>query len=121
MPQFDQISFLNQIFWLLIIFYILYFIFTYYFFPQLLAILKYRKKVLRKKLIFLEQQQINILIIKKNFNNIYTNISLIYFQNKSNYLNILLQKLNIIKLYQNKTYNHNLFKILFLKKILNKF
>ena len=46
MPQFDQASFLNQIFWLFFIFLNFYFFVTYFFLPFLCENLKFRKKKL---------------------------------------------------------------------------
>ncbi len=48
MPQFDQSSFLNQVFWFLIFFFSFYFFISYYFLPNLCIILKIRNKKLDK-------------------------------------------------------------------------
>jgi len=48
MPQFDKITFFNQIFWLFILFSGFYFIFLKIFLPKLSSILKARAKKLQK-------------------------------------------------------------------------
>lgn len=48
MPQFDQVSFSNQVLWLFIIFLNFYFLITYFFLPFLCETFKFRKKKLLK-------------------------------------------------------------------------
>jgi hypothetical protein len=50
MPQFDKITFFNQIFWLFVTFSCFYFIFLAFFLPKLSFILKARHKKLQKGL-----------------------------------------------------------------------
>ena len=44
MPQFDQFSFLNQVFFFLFFFFNFYFLISYYFLPQIAYSIKFRKK-----------------------------------------------------------------------------
>lgn len=48
MPQFDQGSFLNQVFWFFLIFINSYFLITYFFLPIICENLKFRKKKIIK-------------------------------------------------------------------------
>jgi hypothetical protein len=69
MPQFDKITFFNQIFWLFCFFSGFYLIFLKVFLPKLSSVLKVRVKKLQKGsdgvLVFSEEQE----IITSNFNN----------------------------------------------------
>lgn len=47
MPQFDQFSFTNQVFWLIFFFLNIYFLTTYFFIPKLSFNLKFRKKKIK--------------------------------------------------------------------------
>ena len=47
MPQFDQGSFLNQVFWFFFFFLNSYFLITYFFLPLICKNLKFRKKKLQ--------------------------------------------------------------------------
>lgn len=44
MPQFDSLSYLNQVIWFMFVFLSFYFMMTYFFLPFLCKILKFRKK-----------------------------------------------------------------------------
>lgn len=86
MPQFDQGSFLNQVFWFFLVFLNSYFFITYFFLPLISKNLKFRKK----KIITNNNNLVNI-----EFENIKQHI--FYndtFQNVSNYLNTSLKKIN---------------------------
>nr|YP_010616482.1 ATP synthase F0 subunit 8 [Peronosclerospora sorghi]WAU47956.1 ATP synthase F0 subunit 8 [Peronosclerospora sorghi] len=71
MPQFDQFSFLDQISWFFFFFFFFYFFLTYFFLPQICYNLKFRKK----KIIFDQKKQKQIIFEKRNiyffFNNSY--------------------------------------------------
>jgi hypothetical protein len=53
MPQFDKITFLNQLFWLAALFTVFFFLCNNFFFPQICGVLKGRYKKLQKKSGFL--------------------------------------------------------------------
>ena len=53
MPQFDQVTFFNQVFWFFFGFFFFYFITVYFFLPFLSENLKYRKKKLENNLFML--------------------------------------------------------------------
>lgn len=60
MPQFDYISFLNQIFWLLFFFFNFYFFITFFFLPNLCKILKFRKKKIYLNNLYLQKLKYEI-------------------------------------------------------------
>ena len=78
MPQFDQGSFLNQVFWFFLIFINSYFLLTYYFLPIICENLKFRKKKIIKnksnnsEIILENLQQNNFL--NESFKNIFGNL-----------------------------------------------
>jgi hypothetical protein len=126
MPQFDQFSFFNQVFWFFIFFFNFYFLITYFFLPNICYNIKFRKKKIisdNKKKIQINLEKNNIIIF---FNNSYNNFCLNFetFINikKNNY------KQNEISLIQHKPILNlilinkiNIFlnqKFLLLKKIL---
>lgn len=60
MPQFDQFSFFNQVYWFLFIFFNFYFFVTYFFLPRIVSQMKLRKKKIQQNynynnLIFFEK------------------------------------------------------------------
>jgi len=66
MPQFDKITFFNQIFWLFVTFSCFYFIFLGFFLPKLSFILKARHKKLQKGLtevFFFSKEQSSVILI----------------------------------------------------------
>lgn len=114
MPQFDQFSFLNQVFWLFIVFLNVYFLITYYFLPILSSNLKFRKKKILKNdkkifNIYFEKSQ-QYLFLNKIFQDIIshsdsyinkirnTNLSIIYSL-KQNLLKKFNFKKNLINFY----------------------
>lgn len=70
MPQFDIITFLNQILWLFVFFFGTYFIMLKYFLPEVARLLKIReKKIVLNSKNFLQSTE-EILLNKKNLNTI---------------------------------------------------
>jgi hypothetical protein len=118
MPQFDQLTFLNQLFWLFLFFFSFYFIINYFFLPKLVSILKFRKKILQNKLNINVKQNLQNNLNQTFFNNIYFRSYNIITSLKTKYSSILVENIKNIHLYKNKQYNLNCFKILTLKKIL---
>jgi hypothetical protein len=120
MPQFDQFTFLNQIFWLFFFFFSFYLIIVYFFLPKILSILKFRKKILQQKLNQNSYQFLQNKLNNQFFNNIYLLTYTLIFNLKNQYNTDLLKKIENINLFSNLNYNSNIFKILILKKILQK-
>lgn len=86
MPQFDQGSFLNQVFWFFLFFINSYFLITYFFLPTICKNLKFRKK----KIIHNQYKLAEIQL--ENFQQqIFLNKS---FQQVSDHFNISLKKIN---------------------------
>lgn len=74
MPQFDQFSFLNQIFWFFSFFFLFYFIITYFCLTNICYNIKFRKKKL-----YFNLNENNKITFEKNklfffFNNLYKKI-----------------------------------------------
>jgi len=70
MPQFDKITFFNQIFWLFVTFSCFYFIFLAFFLPKLSFILKARHKKLQKGLteVFVfSREQVIVTVVFNSF------------------------------------------------------
>jgi len=77
MPQFDKITFFNQLFWLFVFFSGFYLTFLKFFLPKLSSILKARNKKLQKgstNLTAFSEEQISVTFI---FHNILETISFI--------------------------------------------
>ena len=126
MPQFDQFSFLNQVFWFFIFFLSFYFYITYFFLPEICFNLKFRKK----KIIFDNKKKNQINFEKNNiyffFNNSYkffssyfesfiTKKTFMYQQNEFSEVH----KTPLLTIFLTNTINNFLNqKFLFLKKIL---
>lgn len=110
MPQFDQSSFLNQVFWFLLFFISFYFFISYYFLPNICSVLK-----VRNKKIYINKQnlsKINFEKTNKNFqiNSLYN----VFFTKFDSYLKDIKNK-NTLNLYvikknllTNKKLNENL-------------
>jgi hypothetical protein len=94
LPQFDQATFFNQIFWFFLGFFCFYFITVYFFLPFLCENLKYRKKKLENNFIFFK---------KTNFENYtqYSYVNNIFFVQgdllNSIIINIFADCLNFVK------------------------
>lgn len=71
MPQFDQFSFLNQVFWTLLIFSNFYFFVSYFFLPKLGKILKFRLKKIRFDKIINNNLTLEQFQLLKQLNNLY--------------------------------------------------
>jgi len=112
MPQFDQGSFLNQVFWFFVIFINSYFFITYFFLPLISKNLKFRKKK-----IFINNNNLSEINIEKyNQYSYYNNI----FQNISFFFNNSLKDLNTNLLEQKKPIKNKLYSNLnFHKSIIN--
>lgn len=74
MPQFDKITFLNQLFWLAVFFTILFFFCNNFFLPKLCSVLKGRHKKLQKKNDFLVLYNEELNKISENANFIFDNM-----------------------------------------------
>lgn len=55
MPQFDLVTFFNQVFWFFFGFFCFYFVTVYFFLPILCENLKYRKKKLENNVLFFKE------------------------------------------------------------------
>jgi hypothetical protein len=77
MPQFDQSSFLNQVFWFLIFFLSFYFFISYYFLPNICVILKIRNKKIDKN-----EKNLLYINFEKTEKNFQTNVLYNVFFNK---------------------------------------
>ena len=103
MPQFDQSSFLNQVFWFFLVFINSYFFITYFFLPLISKNLKFRKKKIitnNKNLSEIQLEKYNQYLF---YNNTFQNISF-FFNNSLKSLNtILLEQKQPLK---NKIYNN---------------
>jgi len=86
MPQFDQGSFLNQIFWFFLFFINSYFLITYFFLPIISKNLKFRKKK-----IINNQSKLSDIQLENLQQQIYLNNS---FQKLSDHYNISLKAIN---------------------------
>ena len=79
MPQFDQSTFLNQVFFFLIIFNSFYFLVNYFFLPNLSKTLKFRKKKnnsdLKKNELFNFEQNFSVFELNLFYNRFYTNLN----------------------------------------------
>ena len=120
MPQFDKITFLNQIIWLFIFFSSVYFLVLKIFLPRLAFILKIREKKLSKGAAVLENCPIEINANQLNINSLWAkNLNIfkevhIFFKNSfvtwvTNAKNSLVN----LKFLENKIYN-----FFFIKSIL---
>ena len=113
MPQFDQFSFLNQVFWVLLVFSNFYFFISYFLLPKLSKILKFRlKKVRFDKIInnnlMLEQFQF-FKQLNNSYNMVFKTLEFNFLSKKKNYLTSL------------KSSNNNILKNLPFVKTLYKF
>lgn len=116
MPQFDQSSFLNQVFWFLFFFFAFYFFVSYYFLPSLCKNIKFRnKKILKNNQDLIE---INFEKNKKKTQlNFFYNL---FFLNFESFLkkikDINLEKKNSMKkeILKNRNLNDNI--VLFISK-----
>ena len=72
MPQFDQVTFLNQTFWFFIGFFCFYFITVYFFLPFLCENLKYRKKKLENNFTSLNQINFENFTQYSHINNVFS-------------------------------------------------
>ncbi len=110
MPQFDQFSFLNQIFYFLFYFFAFYAIIIYLFLPTISYNLKFRKKKL-----YLDEKQKNKINFEKK--NIYFFFNYSYKNFYTIFENFFFLKKNI----NNNTINKNIFFYKTLQKSLNNF
>ena len=113
MPQFDQFSFLNQVFWILLVFSNFYFFISYFLLPKLAKILKFRlKKIQSDKIInnnlTLEQFQF-FKQLNDSYNMVFKTLEFNFLNKKENYLASL------------KSSNNNILKNLPFVKTLYKF
>ena len=126
MPQFDQISFLNLVFFFLFFFFNFYFFVSYYFLPTISTNIKFRKKYINSKInektllnLEIKNIQVSYTTLFKNFSNYYENI---LNENINNYIiikNQYLLKNSLINLtYVNKIKNLFNKKFIFSKKYL---
>ena len=112
MPQFDQSSFLNQVFWFFLVFINSYFFITYFFLPLISKNLKFRKK----KIISNNNNLSEIQLEKYNQFLFYNNT----FQNISFFFNNSLKDLNTILLNQKLPLKNKIYKKMdFHKSIIN--
>lgn len=74
MPQFDQGSFLNQVFWFFLFFLNSYFLITYFFLPLICKHLKFRKKKLHANQTYLGEMQLETFQQQLFFNDTFTKI-----------------------------------------------
>ncbi len=86
MPQFDQFSFLNQVFFFFLFFFSFYFFITYYFLPKICYNIKFRKKKVsfdlkKKNQINFEKNNI-IFFFNNSYQLFYTNFDLFLTQKK---------------------------------------
>ena len=108
MPQFDQFSFLNQVFWILVVFSNFYFFVSYFLLPKISKIIKYRlKKVKFDEIInnnlSLEKFQL-LEQLNTTYNKIFQVFELNFIEKKEKYLikfklynKDILNKLSFIK------------------------
>jgi hypothetical protein len=130
MPQFDKITFLNQIFWLFLSFFFIYFLILKNFLPELAFSLKLREKVLLKNNKNAAQNTLEIL---ENFQSIqFKTLNIYYFlkSKNNNYLisckKWLIQNLQVtnflLRNYENtifKKYN-NIYILSFIQDLVEK-
>ena len=90
MPQFDQFSFFNQVFWFFIFFFFFYNYITYFFLPKICYNIKFRKK----KIVF-DNQKKNQIYFEKN--NILFFLNNTYQTFCSNFESFIIQKISIYK------------------------
>ena len=124
MPQFDQFSFFNQVFWFFIFFLSFYYVVSYYLLPIICYQIKFRKKKIikdntKKNQIYFEKNNISF-FYNNSYQFFYNNFEL-FFNKKINIYNkqeknVLNQKPLINKLLQQNVYNLINKKFLFLKK-----
>jgi len=94
MPQFDKITFFNQIFWLFVFFFGFYFIFLKIFLPKLSSILKARTKKLQKGsfgVTFFAKEQDNVIISYNNSIEQTSSVIKIFVSNSSTNLAVWLE------------------------------
>ena len=102
MPQFDQFSFLNQVFWILLVFSNFYFFISYFLLPKLSKILKFRLKKIRFDKIInnnltLEQFQF-FKQLNDSYNMVLKTLEFNFLNKKKNYLiSLKLSNNNILK------------------------
>jgi hypothetical protein len=115
MPQFDQFSFFNQVFFFIFFFFNFYFFISYYFLPKISNNIKFRKKYINSKIN--EKTLLNLEIKTKQF--FYNDL----FKNFSEYYELILNK-NFINynIYKNEYLLKNtLINLLYIEKIKNLF
>lgn len=115
MPQFDQLSFFNQVAFFLFFFFNFYFFISYYFLPKISTNIKFRKKIINSKIN--EKILLNLEIKNKQIS--YTNL----FKNFSNYYETTLNE-NIINynIYKNEyLLKNSLINLFYVNKIKNLF
>ena len=100
MPQFDQFSFLNQVFWILLVFSNFYFFISYFLLPKLSKILKFRLKKIRFDKIInnnltLEQFQF-FKQLNDSYNMVFKTLEFNFLNKKKNYLTSLKSSNNTI-------------------------
>ena len=100
MPQFDQFSFLNQVFWILLVFSNFYFFISYFLLPKLSKILKFRLKKIRFDKIInnnltLEQFQF-FKQLNDSYNMVFKTLEFNFLKKKKNYLTSLKSSNNTI-------------------------
>ena len=93
MPQFDQFSFLNQVFWILLVFSNFYFFISYFLLPKLGKILKFRLKKIRFDKIInnnltLEQFQF-FKQLNDSYRTVFQTLEFNFLHSKKNYLTSL--------------------------------
>lgn len=113
MPQFDQGSFLNQVFWFFLIFINSYFLITYFFLPIICENLKFRKKkIIKNKL-----NNLDIILENLQQNNFLNNS----FKDIFNNLNYSINTINNKTILSIAPFKENTFKNIKLKKNLKDF
>lgn len=113
MPQFDQGSFLNQVFWFLLIFLNSYFLITYFFLPLICKNLKFRKKKIK-----INQSNFSDIQLENLQQQIFLNQT---FQQVSNHFNTSLKDINEKSITEIKPLKDKLFESLTFKRNLTDF
>ena len=108
MPQFDQGSFFNQVFWFFLFFLNSYFLITYFFLPLICKHLKFRKKKLYYNQNYFGEMQLETFQQQLFFNNTFTKIG--------NHFTNLLKQTNAIACVKIEPLKTQLFQNLTMKK-----
>lgn len=107
MPQFDQGSFLNQVFWFFFLFINSYFLITYFFLPLICQNLKFRKKKIQ-----VNQDCFQDIHLENIRQQLFLNTT---FSTTGNHFTNLLKKINENAISETKPLKKNLFTNLTLK------